>query len=101
MKLDTRSARNRARQKLRERDGDNCHWCGEPMLFHYPSFSHPQMASIEHLREKWKGGSDKMGNLVLAHLICNQRRNAANPKPMNGKLATILAMQDATREERQ
>jgi len=33
MKLDTRKARNRARQKIRERDGDNCHWCGEPMMF--------------------------------------------------------------------
>lgn len=94
MKLDTRKARNRALQKIRERDGDNCHWCGEPMMFSIAIRNHPQLASIEHLREKWKGGSDRMCNLVLAHLICNQRRNAADPKPMSNRLSRILDLQN-------
>lgn len=76
-------------------------WCGEPMLFHIPIHNHPQLATIEHLREKWRGGSDRMSNLVLAHLICNRRRNAANPKPLGSRLARILDVQDIVREGRQ
>lgn len=35
-----------------------------------------------------------MGNLVLAHLICNQRRNAEDHKPVSKRLATVLRIQD-------
>ena len=71
------------------------------MLFHEPDPAHPMLATIEHLREKWRGGSNRMGNLVLAHKKCNQERNAADHKPMTPRLARILIQQQAIREGRQ
>ncbi len=72
----TRKARNRVRQQIRERDGDNCHWCGGPMLFGLPIHHHRLMPTIEHIVPRWKGGSDELSNLALAHRICNQEQNA-------------------------
>lgn len=96
MKLETREQRNRARSKLRDRDGNKCHWCGRIMLFHENERYHPLLATIEHLREKWRGGSDRMGNLVLAHLDCNHKRNARDAKaPVPDGVRRVVIGQEA------
>ena len=72
----SRSGRKKLRQALRKRDGDNCHYCGEPMIFPETAWRGSSLATIEHLTPRAKGGTDDMDNLVLAHLRCNQDRNA-------------------------
>lgn len=69
-----RSARVRKlRNKLRERDGDNCFYCGLRMLFELPSYVRTTRwsATLEHLVDKSHGGRNTMGNCVLAHQFCN------------------------------
>ena len=67
-------SRQALRRRLRKRYGDNCCWCGKPMLFGVAGFS-PENASIEHVVPKWKGGADEEDNMMLAHLGCNHARN--------------------------
>lgn len=57
---------------LRQRDGENCHLCSLPMLFH--SRSRPINASVDHLIPRSLQGCDCLPNLRLAHTICNERR---------------------------
>lgn len=61
--------RQKLRCKLRERDGDNCFYCGKPMMFFIEQG--PNAASLEHLIEIAQGGNNKQKNLVLAHIRCN------------------------------
>ncbi|MCW1431371.1 HNH endonuclease [Novosphingobium sp. JCM 18896] len=53
------------RQKLRERDGRDCWFCGVEMT--------PFEETIEHLIPKSDEGTNSLSNLVLAHQPCNQR----------------------------
>jgi hypothetical protein len=50
--------------KLRERDGPDCFYCGLPLA--------GGLTTIEHLLSRHHGGSDHLANLVLAHEPCNQ-----------------------------
>lgn len=58
---------------LRERHGDNCHWCGKPMCF--DTKEEMLSATIEHLVAKSEGGTNSQSNLRLAHAECNNRRH--------------------------
>lgn len=62
------------RRKLREIHGDNCHWCGEPMIFRKTrrKTDEPNMATIEHLIKLEDGGLNELENLRLAHKRCNR-----------------------------
>ena len=51
------------RDKLRERDGDDCFYCGLPL---------EDDATIEHIIPKAEGGGNMLVNLALAHYGCNQ-----------------------------
>lgn len=53
---------------IRERDGDDCFFCGE--------FVDPDDTSVEHLCSLTHGGPHHVANLVLAHPDCN--REAGN-----------------------
>lgn len=55
--------RNLLRQKLYERDGTLCFYCGEELI-------HPDI-TFEHLVASRFGGSNRIENLVLAHAKCN------------------------------
>lgn len=50
--------------KLRERDGDECFYCGQPMPI--------GEATVEHVLSRRHGGSDHIANLVLADKPCNE-----------------------------
>ena len=51
------------------RDGNLCHWCKEPFEMKLPS----RRPSLEHHPQKFsEGGSNALGNLVLAHEECNR-----------------------------
>jgi 5-methylcytosine-specific restriction endonuclease McrA len=67
-------------QKLHERHGDNCHWCGKPMDFE--TRDEPLSATIEHLIPKSEGGPNAQTNLRLAHKLCNNERNRMMSHPL-------------------
>lgn len=73
----TQRDRRRIRKALRDRDGDLCCWCHEPMRFPEGPGEQwlPDFASIEHIIPRSLGGSDGLDNLALSHLRCNQARN--------------------------
>lgn len=48
---------------LLKRDGDKCFYCGKRLL---------DDITLEHLTSLASGGSNKLGNMVLAHESCNQ-----------------------------
>jgi hypothetical protein len=66
------------RSKLLKRDGNVCYWCVEEMDTGPSARRNPQSpwsCTIEHLRPKAHGGCNHLPNLVLAHQICNERRD--------------------------
>lgn len=60
---------------LLERDGHGCGICGEPidMTTRKPDL---RCASVDHVVARAHGGSDDPANLQLAHLRCNQIKQA-------------------------
>lgn len=73
--------RKRLRKAVRERDGDLCHWCGKPMRFgkrEAIGIREPDdWATLEHILPISQGGTDDLGNLALAHKLCNSSRKVA------------------------
>lgn len=71
--------RGKVRRRLRERDGDLCCWCKEPMNFDWPPPGQPRsgdLATIEHIVPLSEGGDHDMSNMALAHCACNWERNS-------------------------
>jgi 5-methylcytosine-specific restriction endonuclease McrA len=63
-----------ARWVVRERDGDLCWLCGEVVVEGLPQ-RHRRQATLDHIIERSRGGSDELHNLALAHAGCNQDRS--------------------------
>lgn len=63
------------RRTLRQRDGDFCFFCGQPL---------GNNATIEHLIPLSAGGPDTLQNMVLAHRECN---NQAGSMTVTEKIA--------------
>lgn len=78
------SLAKRMRQRLRERDGDDCWYCGRDL---------GEDATLEHLVPKSKGGMNGLANYVLAHAACNQ---AAADIPLVDKIELRARMTTAT-----
>lgn len=75
--------RKRMRRSLRERDGENCCWCGERMIFPDDPHWSPRdrkIATFEHLQPVRLGGTFAAYNLKLAHSRCNAKRDT-DPTP--------------------
>jgi 5-methylcytosine-specific restriction endonuclease McrA len=68
------------RRWLRERDGDNCALCGEPIDFTLApagrTHGRSMGVSIDHIIPRAAGGSDDFTNLQLAHGPCNRRKGS-------------------------
>jgi hypothetical protein len=74
------------RQKLLDRDGDECWFCGLPM---------GDDCTIEHLVPKSKGGGNLLDNYALAHASCNTR---AADLPLVKKIELRTALRAAAVE---
>ena len=61
---------------LRKRDGDDCQLCRTPVEDFDLPWPHPLSPSVDHVTPVRAGGSHRMGNLQLSHLVCNQRKGA-------------------------
>lgn len=70
------------RANLRKQYGDECFYCSVAMDFtRYTHQTKPgSLASIEHVWPISKGGGHTWGNVVLACLDCNLRKNARTPE---------------------
>lgn len=72
------------RSRLRDRDGDLCWLCHEPMVFvdrPGPSGQIRRMATIDHVIPVSAGGTNAQSNLRLAHRECNGRRGSTPVDP--------------------
>lgn len=58
------TAQAKRRQRLIDRDGSDCWFCGRPL---------GEDITFEHLVPKSDGGFNKLANLALAHAACNKR----------------------------
>lgn len=61
----------RTRDLLRERDGDECWFCGQPCPEGVDDID--LKPTVEHLLARYLEGTDKLDNLVLAHALCNRQ----------------------------
>lgn len=61
----------RTRDLLRERDGNECWFCGGDCPEDVDDID--LKPTVEHLLARYLGGTDKLENLVLAHALCNRQ----------------------------
>ncbi len=84
------------RNFLRERDGDNCFYCGEAMLFERgdePEYLWiMERVTIEHVVDKKNGGTNENSNLRLAHGRCNHQISNAGWKKKQSILRGAYAL---------
>lgn len=65
-------------KEIRERDGDNCWRCHQPMDFEAVPNSR-KAPTIEHLESKKHGGTLSIENVVLCHPGCNRHLGTNTP----------------------
>jgi 5-methylcytosine-specific restriction endonuclease McrA len=63
--MKTKQKRDR-RHRLLRKNGSRCYWCHEVFL--------PHLLTLDHLKPRSRGGSNKLENLRLACFPCNNRR---------------------------
>ena len=68
-----------AKKKLRSwvawRDKHKCFWCGRKLVIEAEGWPKPfNMATLDHIEPKAKGGKTNGGNLVLSCFPCNNAR---------------------------
>ena len=85
--------KNVTRESLRERDGDECFYCGSVMDFRKVGHGeHPKgQATIEHLVRVADGGSHTFDNTVLACFHCNIGRGQRDWTEWNGSLVGVAS----------
>lgn len=69
----------RKREKVIDRDGLACWICGHDVRLDVKP-DHGHAASIDHLRRREDGGSDRLDNLRFAHIVCNMHRDRRKDK---------------------
>lgn len=57
----------------------NCHWCGR-ILHAKGDPNHDGYATVEHLKPRCEGGSNKLENITFACAACNSSRAAKEIK---------------------
>lgn len=62
------------RIRVRKRDVDNC-WICNKIVIEGLQDGHPEMATLDHVIEVFRGGGNNLGNLRLAHAKCNNDRS--------------------------
>ena len=62
------------RIRVRKRDGDNC-WLCNKIVIEGLQDGHPEMATLDHVVEVFRGGGNNLENLRLAHAKCNNDRS--------------------------
>lgn len=63
---------------LRERDGDNCRYCGK--IVNWSDRKGPNGGTYDHITPITSGGKEIMENLVVCCRSCNSRKGARTPQ---------------------
>lgn len=58
----------------------------------YGVHDNPRAASLEHFWPRSLGGSNRLENLSLAHIRCNQARGDAEPTPEHYRVQGLLLL---------
>ncbi len=68
-------------KKLSEQQNHRCCYCGKHTWCKHYGETGPahDMATVEHLVPRDKGGTNRKGNIVMACSKCNQERDQMNP----------------------
>jgi 5-methylcytosine-specific restriction endonuclease McrA len=89
MSSKNRPSNSKERQRklafLRARYGDNCWLCGGAMLFAATRTNQRDLATLDHVKPVYEGGTHHVLNLRLAHRRCNNTRRGVedgNPDPI-------------------
>jgi len=82
------------RSSLRDRDGDMCPMCEQPMLFERPEGMGDRswfknMATIDHIVARSEGGTNALDNLVLMHGKCNRKKGSGG-ETRNAKICQVI-----------
>ena len=75
-------------RRLCQRDGWACRLCGRE-FGDPPAWPHAMSVTIDHIIPVWRGGSDDLANLQLAHRLCNMKKQNDNPSPRQRPLQVI------------
>ena len=70
--MKTKQKRDR-RVRLLRKNGPRCYWCHATFL--------PSQLTLDHLKPRSRGGSNKLENLRLACFPCNNRRSDSLERP--------------------
>lgn len=62
---------------VRLKHGDDCHLCGGEINYKL-KFPHPMSPSIDHVKPISEGGPHTLENCAMAHMDCNNRKNASD-----------------------
>lgn len=63
------------RELLWLREGKLCYWCRKPTRYTRKKSNAWDMATLDHILPRYKGGTRDENNLVSACRLCNNRRN--------------------------
>jgi 5-methylcytosine-specific restriction endonuclease McrA len=64
--------------RLLRKNGSRCYWC-------HAEFP-PNQLTLDHLKPRSRGGSNKLENLRLACFPCNNRRSDSLERPGKGNI---------------
>jgi hypothetical protein len=78
-----------------QRDSFICHLCKQPVDL----ASSKEMASLDHVIPKNRGGSDYPSNIKVAHLSCNKSKRDSMIDSMNGSMNDSLLIEGNIRED--
>ena len=77
---------------LSDYQNHKCYLCGELMAPRSEMFAHDSvMPSLDHVMPKCRGGTNRLGNVALAHKRCNNRKADRLPTACEAMFAAVMA----------
>jgi 5-methylcytosine-specific restriction endonuclease McrA len=88
--MKTKQKRDR-RARLLKKNGSRCYLCHETFL--------PNQLTLDHLKPRSRGGSNKLENLRLACFPCNNRRSNRLERANRSTNSSVIAASQITHDD--
>jgi 5-methylcytosine-specific restriction endonuclease McrA len=88
--MKTKQKRDR-RARLLKKNGSRCYLCHETFL--------PNQLTLDHLKPRSRGGSNKLENLRLACFPCNNRRSDRLERANRSPNSSVIAASQITHDD--